>query len=634
MVVGRKLSETRDPDNPPEGMMKKRIIAVSVIVGLVGAYAGLRGFKGGPVAGAELPVATVQKGDLVIDVLEGGNIQALNFLEYRNDVKLSNGVKILEIIEEGYYVTEADVAKGKVLVRLDQSELEEEIVDHDVEFQQTEALYAEARQNIEIQESEALSEIKAARQALRFALLDFQKFVGAEAAEATLKKLGLPYGNDSLAAYEQEATDLIAKAFETEKDADEASGQDDGESVASFALVANDSLAANVNFGSFLKEEVLGDGEAEQTIRRMRDEALVASSELAVVEESVEGAKRLHQREFITKQTLENELVELDKARLALQRSETELELFRDYEFPKEAEKMLSLYEEALLSLIRTKREKLALMSQIYAKYRSVKRRYELELRKREHLEGQLASCVIRASQPGLVAYGGANTDYYTSRYYEGISAGATLKTGQPIITIPDMSKLGVEVKIHESSIKKIELGQKVFITAESVPDKTLVGRIAKVAVLPDSNASRYNPSLKVYPATVEIEGTHEFLKPGMSAKVEIIVEELEDVTYAPVQSVFVENGGHFVFVRTLGGYERRVVEIGAHNNDFIELKKGLEAGDEVLLKMPDDYEPAKVDKARVARRPEEPAKAEGGTESEKTASAGDVEKPASDERA
>ncbi len=175
-----------------------------------------------------------------------------------------------------------------------------------------------------------------------------------------------------------------------------------------------------------------------------------------------------------------------------------------------------------------------------------------------------------------LVAYGGANTDYYTARYYEGISAGATLKTGQPIITIPDMSKLGVEVKIHESSIKKIELGQKVYITAESVPDKTLVGRIAKVAVLPDSNASRYNPSLKVYPATVEIEGTHEFLKPGMSAKVEIIVDELEDVTYAPVQSVFVENGEHFVFVRTLGGYERRAVEIGAHNNDFIELKKGL----------------------------------------------------------
>ncbi len=619
--------------NVPAKGMKKWIITGSVLVGVIAAVVAVRGAGKDGKKTEGLPVATAVRGDLVIDVLEGGNIQALNFLEFRNEVKLSGGVKILEIIEEGYYVTEEDVAKGKVLVRLDQSDLEEAIVDHDVQFQQTDALHAEAKQNIEIQESEALSKIKSSRQALRFALLDFQKFVGAQAAEATLKKLGLPYDNDSLAAYEKEATDLIVKAFESSKSS--SGGESDDETnLASFALTANDSLASNVNFGSFLKDELLGDGEAEQKIRRMRDEALVASSELAVVEESVAGAKRLHERDFITKQTLENELVGLDKARLALQRSETELELFRDYEFPKEAEKMLSHYEEALLSLIRTKREKLALMSQIYAKYRSVKRRYDLERKKRENLEEQLAGCVVRATQVGLVAYGGASGDYYASRVYDGISAGATLKTGQPIITIPDMSKLGVEVKIHESSIKKIELGQKVYITAESVPDKTLLGRISKVAVLPDSNASRFNPSLKVYPATVEIEGTHEFLKPGMSAKVEIIVDELDDVTYIPVQAVFVENGEHFVFLKTLAGYERRAVEIGSHNNEYIELKKGVDAGELVLLKMPDDYEPAQIDKSRVAKRKTEEGTPARDAEPKKTVSAEERAESASDDRA
>lgn len=613
--------------------MKKRIIAGVTVVAAVAIFLGLRSGGEGESAEKDMPVADVQKGDLVIDVLEGGNIQALNFLEFRNEVKLLNGVKILEIIDEGYYVTEDDVAKGKVLVRLDQSELEEAIVDHDVQFQQTEAAYAEAKQSIEIQESEALSDIKLERQTLRFALLDFQKFVGAQAAHATLQKLGLPFDTDSLAAYEKEATSLIVSAFDTRELADDAT---DDTSVTNFALEADDSLAANVNFGSFLKDELLGDGEAEQTIRRMRDEALVASSELAVVEESVEGAKRLHQREFITKQTLENEMVGLDKARLALQRSETELELFRDYEFPKEAEKMLSVYEEALLSLIRSKREKMAQMSQIYAKFRSAKRRYELELKKRENLEEQLTSCIIKAKLPGLVAYGGADDNYYTSRYYDGISSGATLKNGQPIITIPDMSKLGVEVNIHESHIKKIELGQKVYITAESVPDKTLIGRIAKVAVLPDSNASRYNPSLKVYPATVEIEGTHDFLKPGMSAKVEIIVNELEDVTYVPVQAVFVENSEHFVFIKTLAGYKRQAVKIGAYNNDFIELQEGVDAGDKVFLKMPDSYEPAKVQNSRIARDARErEAEAEAGR-GQKTASAdGETEEVVeSDEKA
>lgn len=572
--------------------MKKSVIIGGSAAALVGLGVWFSGADSSGNDTSDLPVTKAQRGDLTIDVLEGGNIQALNFLEFRNEVTAKSGIKILDIIDEGYMVTEEDVEAKKVLVRLDPSELEEEIVNHDVQFQQTESAYAEAKQNIEIEESEALSDIKAERQKLRFALLDFQKFVGAEAAESTLKKLGLPFDNASLQIYEKEATDLIVKAFDTKKLAESAS--DDGE-MNPFELEADDSLASNVNFGAFLKNELLGDGEAEQTIRRMKDEALVAASQLAVVAESVEGAKRLHKREFITKQTLENEIVGLDKARLALQRSETELELFRDYEFPKEAEKMLSYYEEALLSLIRSKREEMAKMSQIYARFRSAKRRYELELKKRQNLEDQVASCVIRAELPGLVAYGGANDNYYTSRYYDGISEGATLKTGQPIITIPDMSQLGVEVNIHESNIKKIELGQKVYITAESVPDKTLLGKISKVAVLPDSNASRYNPSLKVYPATVEIEGTHEFLKPGMSAKVEIIVSELSDVTFVPVQSVFVENDEHFVFLKTMTGYKRQKVNIGAYNNDFIELEEGIVDGDEVFLKMPDGYEPTQL---------------------------------------
>lgn len=549
---------------------------------------------------SDMPVATANRGELVIDVLEGGNIQALNFLEFRNEVKLSSGVKILDIIHEGYMVTEEDVADEKVLVRLDPSDLEEEIVDHDVDFQQTESTYAEAKQNIEIEESEALSDVKAERQQLRFALLDFEKFVGAQASEKILKQVQLPYNKETLDLYEKEATALIAETFDSERLAESAVEDDTDQN--SYRLQADDSLASEVDFGNYLKNELLGDGEAEQTIRRMRDEALVAASQLAVVEESVEGAKRLHEREFITRQTLDNEMVSLDKARLALQRSETELELFADYEFPKEAEKMLSRYEEALLSLIRTKREGMAKMSQVHARFRSAKRRYELQLKKRQNLEEQLASCTIRAELPGLVAYGGANPNYYTSRHYDGISEGATLKTGQPIITIPDMSKLGVEVNIHESHIKKIKLGQKVYITAESEADKTLTGRISKVAVLPDSNASRYNPSLKVYPATVEIDGTHEFLKPGMSAKVEIIVDELSDVTYVPVQAVFAENQEHFVFKRTMRGYERLPVEVGANNNDFIEIKGGLEPGEDVFLKMPDDYETPRV---QLADHPE-----------------------------
>lgn len=594
-------------------------------------------------------VFETQRGDLTIDVLEGGNIHALESLEILNEVKIAAGTKILNIIEEGYEVTEKDIDEGKVLVKLDASTLEEEIVDHDVRFQETQAAYAEAKQNIEIQASENISEIKLVRQLTRFALLDFEKFVGSKAAKEIIHALALPYDLESFEAFERETDEIIATAFDANNLHDEDGmiasedagpaeieaevDQDDGEMTISSAdrLVAekgdalvvkseqasaaaaqdeaeaeaaeasstssdpNGSRASGVDFAVFLEEDRLGEGAAEQTIRRMRDEALLARTQLSVVEEAVEGAIRLHKEDFITTSTLENEKVTLEKARLTLKTAETELELFRDYEFPKEAEKMLSVYEEALLELVREKREAMAQQAEAESRFRSRKRRYELELKKREDLQVQLESCIIVAKKIGLVAYGGSKSSFFNSRHYEAISEGAALKTGQPIITIPDMSHLAVDVNIHESHIKKIQLGQRARITVDAVPDKSLEGVVSKVAVLPDSNASRYNPSLKVYPSTVKIEGTHEWLKPGMTAKVEIIVRELADVLYVPVQSIFVEDDQHYVFLESGGKRRRKSVKIGEHNNEFIEVMSGLDEGDIVMLNTPADFEPGEL---------------------------------------
>lgn len=636
-------------------------VAASVLVIAVSVFA-LRGkfpASDGDAGGDSEAVFEAQRGDLVIDVLEGGNIHALESLEVRNKVKISAGTKILSIIEEGYEVTEQDVKDGKVLVTLDSAPVEEQMVDHDVQFQETQASYAEAKQNIEVQASENTSEIKLVRQLARFALLDFEKFVGSKAAREILHALDLPYDAETLERFEAEADDMIRAAFDTEillgdvaaidptdseasaiPDAPKAGDTDqnptdaapvantsedtdDDDAVAKAAAAAvaavaaaekrkaleasegtvadplqndqNGSRASGVDFASYLESDRLGDGEAEQTIRRMQDEALVARTERAVVEEAVEGAIRLHNENFITTSTLENEKVALEKARLAVKTAETELDLFRDYEFPKEAEKMLSMFEEALLELVREKREAMAQAKQAESTFRSRKRRYELELKKGKDLQEQLASCVIRAEKPGLVAYGGGNDNYYSSRYYEAISEGATLKTGQPIITIPDMANLAVDINIHESHIKKIKLGQKALISVEVIADQSLTGTVTKVAVLPDSNASRYNPSLKVYPATIAIDGAHDWLKPGMTAKVEIIVNELEDVVYVPVQSIFVEDDQHFVFVGDRGKNTRRPVTVGEHNDEFIEILAGVEEGEAVLLNTPVDFEPGET---------------------------------------
>jgi len=283
---------------------------------------------------------------------------------------------------------------------------------------------------------------------------------------------------------------------------------------------------------------------------------------------------------------LENDQLNLEKVELMVKTSETQLDLFKKYEFPKQCEVFLSAYSESLNKMRRTIRANRSKMAQAESRFQTAKRRYEIELGKKEDLERQLRACTITATTSGLVAYGDLNANS-SSRYNESIEEGAAVRLRQTILTIPDMTRMGVTVNIHESQVKKIRVGQQALIQVDAEPGRVLAGRVAELAVLPDSASSRFTPNLKVYPCNIHIEGTHAWLKPGMNAKVEIIIQQLADVVYVPVQSIEVENDAHFCYVEMAGKLERRSVQTGSFNDDFIEVKDGLAAGERVALALP-----------------------------------------------
>src|ERR1019366_7671090 len=104
----------------------------------------------------------------------------------------------------------------------------------------------------------------------------------------------------------------------------------------------------------------------------------------------------------------------------------------------------------------------------------------------------------LRAQKSGLVVYGGSGDNYYGGNQ-DPIREGATVRERQAIITIPDMTRMSVNVKIHESYIKKIKKSQKARITVDAFPDTVLEGEVTKLGVLPDSQNRYMNPDLKVY---------------------------------------------------------------------------------------------------------------------------------------
>jgi HlyD family secretion protein len=534
-----------------------------------------------PARRAEIGTTFVaRRGPLDITVLEGGSIEAMESQDVKCEVRGHQGVKILKIVEEGYQVTDEDVRTNKVLVELDSSELKKQITQHDITFESTLATLVDARQSYDIQLNQNLSDIKAAEQKARFARMDLEKFLGDRATHEIIDELGV---DEDMAT---NTTEIAITSLATNTAANVAGLPRKIDDLSASASVTNEmpKRSAKIDFLKYADPELLGDGEAKQKMRKFDDDLQVAQREMGLSKATLEGTRRLNERGFVTKSELDSDEIKVENSRLKVQTAETARSLFRKYEFPKTAEEFLSKYAEAMRELGRARKGAVSKLAQAEAKVKSAEGRFNLETRQRKELSEQVDKCTIRAKKTGLVVYGSGNMNRY---YYgeEQIREGSMVREQQPIITIPDMNKMAVKVRIHESYIKKIKKGQKARITLDAFPDKLLEGEVSKVGLLPDSQNRWMNPDLKVYLTTITINAVHDWLKPGMSAKAEILVKELQDVVYVPVQAVTPAEGKQLCFVALGARQERREVEIGDFNDEFIEIKSGIREGERVCLR-------------------------------------------------
>jgi multidrug efflux pump subunit AcrA (membrane-fusion protein) len=119
----------------------------------------------------------------------------------------------------------------------------------------------------------------------------------------------------------------------------------------------------------------------------------------------------------------------------------------------------------------------------------------------------------------------------------------------------------------------------------DAIPLTNLTGTVASVAVLPDPHAmALWDPI--VYTTKVRIDEALSALRPGMTARAEIKISELDKVLTLPNASVVRFDGKDQAAVqRSDGGFEWRPVELGASNDALSEVKQGLKAGEIVALK-------------------------------------------------
>ena len=556
---------------------------------------------------------TAIKGTMSIDVLEGGTIEATQAQIIKSKVEGRDGTTILKIIEEGYQVTEEDVKNELILVELDSSAIVERIKSQETEVQGALANLMEYIKQREIRESANLSSIKDASVKAKFALMDFQKYLGESAAQKILNDIGISADSIEEEAGERSAAgaSLFASslsdvangnAINSDEDAVLMDGLSDPDPLLDQWGGANEQdllpeiREYDVDFGKFTQEgneTLLGDGDARQELRKLKDAVLIAEAEFALKRKIYEGAVRLADKGFITPNELQNKKIDFDKSQNSLASTKATLKLFQTYNIQKEAEQFLLNYEQALMRLSRAKKDAIAEMADSVGDLNRAERYYRWEKKQLNDLREQYIACTIKAERPGLVVYGDGSDRWDPD---EIIREGAKVRERQAIITIPDMRHMAVKVRIHESQVKRVRKGMPVKISVDAEPDKALTGEVENVGVLPDSENRRFNPDQKVYKTSIKIAGVHDWLKPGMAAEGRIIIRIIPDIVMIPVQAVFNHNNVTFCCIKSGPNIETRVIQIDDYNNRFAAIKSGVEEGEVVLLQKPENLDLTKIE--------------------------------------
>jgi HlyD family secretion protein len=221
-------------------------------------------------------------------------------------------------------------------------------------------------------------------------------------------------------------------------------------------------------------------------------------------------------------------------------------------------------------------------MDQKRAAIASAQSRIQESTSKLEQARQQLANTEVRADVPGIVVY----RDVFFGSEQRKPQVGDQVWANQPLLILPDISKMVVETKVRETDVHKLAQNQNVRVHVEAYPGLKLTGKVTLIGTLAQEERDR--PRAKFFGVTIEIHQSEMRLRPGMTTRVEIDVEERAQALYVPLEAVFEREGRHVCFVGSHRGPVPRDVVLGPSNRDFVVIEKGLEKGERVALRDPE----------------------------------------------
>ena len=144
---------------------------------------------------------------------------------------------------------------------------------------------------------------------------------------------------------------------------------------------------------------------------------------------------------------------------------------------------------------------------------------------------------------------------------------------------------MAVAVLLHETVVDRVRVGMTARVRVEALAGRTLEGRLTSVSQLPwTDKKSKAGSEVTYFLGQVQLTTLPHGLRPEMSAEVVIVTEQRKEVLAVPPSAVTFEDGQDVCYVACHDHLERRPVKVGQTTPSLLEVVKGLEENEEVVL--------------------------------------------------
>ena len=157
------------------------------------------------------------------------------------------------------------------------------------------------------------------------------------------------------------------------------------------------------------------------------------------------------------------------------------------------------------------------------------------------------------------------------------VEVGEFVGRGGAVADVVNVEKIKIDVSVPELDVRFLKPKDMVLFNVDAIPNRDFGGMIDFVSLKAD-------PATKTFKVQVLVENTDQAIRPGMIARVAFLRRVIKDAIVVPLFALVDKGGERIVYVEKDGVAESRTVTLGVIEGDRIQITRGLNPGDHLIV--------------------------------------------------